>query len=137
MKFILTLLVFCCACALSQAQSDSAQVIQIDTQGVNVYADFELDDLLKVYKEVNRIDDTRDGYRIQIYYSNDMQEVNKAKSDFYMRYPDMVVYVQYEAPYHKIRVGDYATRLEATRGLQDLLADYQSAFVVESEIKIK
>ena len=104
---------------------------------VSYYQDRQISELADLYKVYNNKNDVADGYRIQISFSNDRQEAYNSKSKLYKELPDEKCYVEYEEPYYKLRLGDYATRLEAYDKLRLVLAKYPGAFVVRAKIKIK
>jgi hypothetical protein len=93
--------------------------------------------LLYKYKEYNRKREFGEGFRIQITYTDVRDEVYKSKGALYKEFPDLSSYVEYEQPSYKLRVGDFKSRLEATRYLQLVVTLYPGAFIVRDKIKIK
>jgi hypothetical protein len=104
---------------------------------VTFHQDRQVTELTDVYKTYNRKNDVTDGYRIQIAFSNDRQEAYNSKSKLYKDLPNEKCYVEYEEPYYKLRIGDYATRLEAYDKLRSVITKYPGAFVVRAKVKIK
>ena len=98
---------------------------------------YEISSLLNRYDEFNKKRDITEGYRIQITYSDIREDIYKSKSMLYHQFPDLGSYVEYEQPYFKLRLGDFATRLEATYYLQQTIALYPGAFIVKDKIKTK
>jgi hypothetical protein len=98
---------------------------------------YEISALLNRYDEFNKKRDITEGYRIQITYSDIREDIYKSKSMLYHQFPDLGSYVEYEQPYFKLRLGDFATRLEATYYLQQTIALYPGAFIVKDKIKTK
>ena len=93
----------------------------------------------KAHQQISR--DTAMGpnevYRIQIYNSNTygpaLKEFNVANEVF-----DGNVWLDYEVPYYKIRVGNFQTREEAEQYLQTAKdAGYPEAWVVRVKLNIK
>lgn len=77
------------------------------------------------------------GFRIQIFFdsgSNSSDRANQAKDQFQAKYPEIEAYVSWKAPNYRVRVGDYRTRLEAERALQQIMPDYPNAWVIKDEI---
>jgi hypothetical protein len=111
----------------SRAQNDN----------VSYHQDHQITELTELYKTFNKNNDVGDGYRIQVSFSNSRQEAYDNKSKLYKDLPDEKCYVEYEEPYYKLRIGDYATRLEAYDKLRTVLALYPGAFVVRAKVKIK
>lgn len=77
---------------------------------------------------------TRRGYRVQIGAYGSQAEAN-AMADRARSLLTRSVYIQYIAPYYKVRVGDFINKYEATQYKNQLRnTSYRDAWVVESEI---
>ena len=74
------------------------------------------------------------GFRVQIYAFNSRAGANSAAESARLQFPEKV-YVDYVAPYYKVRVGDCVTRTEAemlrARARQ---FGYTDAFIVETMV---
>jgi hypothetical protein len=78
------------------------------------------------------------GWRIQIFFDSGNNSKSKAynkKGVFMSMYPDMSVYLMFQSPYYKVRVGDFRTRMDAEGFKQKLLGAFPDAFVVKDEIR--
>jgi len=79
-----------------------------------------------------------EGYRIQIYASsnrNARDESNKARAAFINMFPDIVSYPLYAEPgYFKVRVGDFRTKIEATKLFQIISKEFPGAYIVPDVI---
>ena len=84
---------------------------------------------------VSRVTATGQGYRVQIgAYQSEMQAnsmADRARGSL-----GRSVYVQYVAPYYKVRVGNFIDKYSATQYKNQLrsTSSYRDAFVVSSEI---
>jgi hypothetical protein len=81
--------------------------------------------------------DAYESYRIQLYtsklYGPAAKELNIAREVF-----EQKVWMDYEVPYYKIRVGDFSNRDEAEKYLSTVReAGYESAWVVRVNVNIK
>ncbi|NJM15645.1 MAG: SPOR domain-containing protein [Bacteroidales bacterium] len=79
------------------------------------------------------------GYRIRIYSnsgSNARELVNEQKSMFLQSFPDTPVYLEYDAPFFKLYVGDYRRKYEAYQLMSQLQNKFPSAFIVSSQINL-
>jgi cell division septation protein DedD len=77
---------------------------------------------------------TRRGYRVQIGAYGSQAEAN-AMANRARGILTKSVYVQYVAPYYKVRVGDFTSKYEATQYKDQIRrTSYRDAWVVESEI---
>jgi hypothetical protein len=75
------------------------------------------------------------GFRIQVFSSSGVDEANLMKSITMEKFTNDSVYVVYDAPVYKIRVGDFVNRYEANQRLPDF-ADkgYRDAWIVPDRI---
>jgi hypothetical protein len=115
--------------ALSQASSGKVEVIQ----------DSRVDQLVAKHIELNQNRAGAPGYRIQIFFDSGNNSKTKGQTvyeEFRARYPEVPAYLTFKAPNYKVRVGDFRTRLEAVRFLQDLLPVYPGAYVITDWINI-
>ena len=69
----------------------------------------------------------RDGYRVQIYSSNQQQTAKAEALDLEARLKDKIsqtVYVQYLPPFWKVRLGDFKTYDEAREYKKEFVTQY-------------
>ncbi len=74
------------------------------------------------------------GFRIQIIQSTSRDPVFQKKAQFTRSY-SYKTYTSYTSPYFKLRVGDFKTRLEAYRALNEIERSFTEAFIVRDKIK--
>lgn len=77
------------------------------------------------------------GFRVQVAAesgSGSKDRALKVRSDIQKKFPGIPVYLTYEAPNFKIRLGDFQTFLEAAALCQKIRLWYPSAYVVEDQI---
>lgn len=74
------------------------------------------------------------GYRVQIYYGSDRREVFSRQAQFKSDYPKLNTYITYKEPNYYLRVGDYRTRLEAQKFLNELRSQYSTLFIFREKI---
>ena len=76
------------------------------------------------------------GYRLQLLNSNNRNQAFKLKYDLLTAYPDQKAYVSYQAPYFKVRFGNFLHRDEAEKMKKQLSKTYPAGvFVVEDAIE--
>lgn len=74
------------------------------------------------------------GYRIQILQTEDAQEARDVQRDAILEL-DTDVYLIYDNPYYKVRVGDFAVRYDAEVFLQNVQKKgYSGAWIVRTRI---
>jgi len=134
MKIVLTLL--CCFLM-------SYLFAQTDTTAVVIHKDARIDALIKKQIDINE-ETTRDsrrtasGYRILVMNSNDRKKVFDAKARIYQLYPELKPYLLYQAPFYKLKVGNFRTKEEAEEYLTELSRDFpKGLFVVRDIIEVK
>jgi len=77
------------------------------------------------------------GYRVQLFASNTNDGANQVASEARFKFTDQV-YVEYDAPYYKVRVGDFINRSDA-----EILREkaknsgYPDAWIVQTEVVAK
>ena len=74
------------------------------------------------------------GYRVQIYYGSDRREVFNEQSKFKVLYGKQHTYITYKEPNYYLRVGDFRTRLDAQKFLNELKANYPTLFIFREKI---
>lgn len=80
------------------------------------------------------------GYRIQIAaYSgvNSKSQAESARNSFNNLFPYTRAYLIYSEPYFKVRVGNYYTRLQAYKDLENIRETYPSAYIVPDKISYR
>ena len=61
------------------------------------------------------------GYRIQVINTNNRDEANKVKAEMLRRFPDQKVYLLYQAPNFRVRLGNFITQKEGAT-IQKMIA---------------
>jgi hypothetical protein len=80
-----------------------------------------------------------EGYRIQIYTASGNRSkllTERQKAEFSAAFPGTRSYITYDAPYYKLRVGDFRTRLDAEGFLRVISTKYIYAMVVPDRINL-
>jgi hypothetical protein len=106
------------------------------TGKIEYIQDARVDTLVNRYKRANESHASIEGYRIQITAGSNRTNVYQIKSQFYTAFPDIKQYIIYQAPNFKLRVGNYRTRLEAYKDLQEILQRFNGSFIIRDEIKL-
>lgn len=86
----------------------------------------------------------QDGFRVQIYSSNRQAEAKNEALQLEKNMSEVLsekVYVVYQSPFWKVRVGDYKTIEEAQQKKEELISRFaelqSSTYVVRDKIKVK
>lgn len=76
------------------------------------------------------------GYRLQVLSTRSRDEAFKLKSELLQRFPSQQTYILYQAPYFKVRIGNFTSKSAAIDFKNDLSKKYpQTAYVVEDIIE--
>ena len=59
--------------------------------------------------------DTVQGFRVQVVSTSDIEEANHFRDSVSVMVPNDWVYIVYQTPYYKVRVGDFLSRINANR----------------------
>lgn len=79
--------------------------------------------------------ETIPGFRVQALFTGDIDQANRTKDTLTTLLPDDWVYMVYEAPYYKVRVGNFIERPSANLMVKKLVSlGYTDAWVVRDNI---
>jgi len=79
--------------------------------------------------------ETIPGFRVQVLFTPDIEQANLSRDTLSYLLPEEWTYVVYDAPYYKIRVGNYIDRTSANLMIRKLVGlGYQDAWVVPDKI---
>lgn len=105
---------------------------------VNVVKDPRIDLLIKKQIYINTLAiRNQPGFRVQVISTNKRNEANDVKARVMQLQPDYRTYLDYQAPYFKVRVGDFKSREEAAELRDKLSNSFPGAvFVVPAIINV-
>lgn len=76
------------------------------------------------------------GYRLQLLSTNNRNQAFKLKYDLLTNFPDQKAYVSYQAPYFKVKFGNFLHREDAEKVRKQLSKTYLAGvFIVEDAIE--
>ena len=106
-------------------------------KNLNINQDPKLDKMLSWHISNNKINNSIEGYRVEIFFSSNTDAKEKAlrkKIEFLSIYPDNTVHVKYISPNFRVRVGDFRTKNEALKLYREIKDTYPVAFIVTDQI---
>ncbi len=109
---------------------------QAQNKFVQIQGDIKLDTLINRNIETNKAANTIQGFRIQIFFGSERKNAIEAKNKVLQLFPDADIYLIYQQPYFKVRVGDYRTKLEAHHLFKELLPHFDKIFIVPDKINL-
>ncbi len=106
---------------------------------IQIIQDDKVDLLVSKHIQINQNREGIEGYRIQIFFDSGNNSKTKAQSiyeGFKAKYPEVKAYLSFKSPNYKVRVGDYRTRLDAQRFLNDIIIEYPNAWIIADFINL-
>ena len=107
--------------------------IRAQQGNVNIQQNEKIDKLMEVKAELNKNNQIRDRYVIQLFYGD-----NGEANEVIKKYRDLYTYssqITYEAPNYKVWVGNFRNRLEADRALLKIKENFPAAFIPKPQRK--
>lgn len=105
-----------------------------------IYQDAAIDTLISRHVEANRLSGGVDGYRIQVYrksHRTAREEADKVMARLISDYPDLKAYQDFERPnFYIVRLGDFRTRIEATKMLTMVRRSFSDSYIVRQKINL-
>jgi hypothetical protein len=117
-------------------QEDTIQPVIL--QNLEVNQDPRLDKMLNWHIEKNIKKDGMDGFRVEIFFSSELDALAQSKMkkvEFLSEYPDYEVHIKYDSPNFRVRIGDFRTKNEALKLHKKIERNYPMAFIVPDKIK--
>lgn len=79
--------------------------------------------------------ETLQGFRVQLLATNMFEEANATRNTVTQLFPDLWIYLVFEAPTYKIRAGDFSNRAEAKPLLDQFKAQgFRNAWIVPDKV---
>ena len=92
-----------------------------------------LDSLITHCQRSNYNQTQLDGFRVQIYSGSGIKskdEAASAQARFLKAFPDKKAYIIYNAPFWRVRVGDFRSRSEAMAMLNEVKPSFSGSYIV-------
>lgn len=105
-----------------------------------VNRDPRLDRLIEKHRQYNQANPGVDGFRVQIFFdsgNNSKKAAQTTREKFMETHPDVPAYLTFNAPYYRVRIGNFRTKLEAEGFLFQLATAYPNAFTVPDRVQIE
>ena len=112
-----------------------AQTMPIGKDSLIMNTDSRVTKLQQKYVELNKLKQSCAGYRIQVHFGNEREKAKEIKTKFLQAFPDIPAYDSYQSPNFRVRVGDFRSKLEASKYLKQISASFPSSFIVTDNIK--
>ena len=119
------------------AQADSSGI------GVLVHKDPRVDLLVKKQASINTVSKksigrTMRGYRLMVLNTNKREDAIAAKTKVYTYFPELKAYLTYQAPFFKLKAGNFKTRDEAEKYKREMAPLFpKGVFILNDTIEVK
>jgi len=120
----------------SSAQTDTVS-------SVIIHKDPRVDLLVKKQASINIISKksvghTTRGYRLLVLNTNKREDAINAKTKIYTYFPELKAYLVYQAPFFRLKAGNFKTRDEAEKYKQQMTPLFpKGVFIVNDTIEVK
>lgn len=113
------------------SQSDTtfntkSEIISINQKGV--------DKLVSKYKQILKKTGGVEGWRIQLIFKAQKEEILPYQIKFTNLYPEIPVQIAFDSPNYKLTVGNFRTRNEALKIKHQISKDFPGAYPVQISI---
>lgn len=142
LAFLLPFLLFWQWSYSQSVQQDNSTLIKQTPdifQKINSKQDSDLVDLVNLHIRRNQQGGNMQGFRVEIFFSSELNARQKAqniKNEFLTAFPTYNVYISYFSPDFKVRVGNFRTRNEAIKAMNEIKGQFPRAFVVPDLIEL-
>jgi hypothetical protein len=79
----------------------------------------------------------QDGYRIKIHFGIDKEIADGVRTKFQKSFPDCLTYREYQQPNFVVLIGDYKSKLEAFKFLNEIKSEFPNAYIIKDKINVK
>lgn len=122
--------------ALSQESSDIFSQVTTPSGGGNVkiHQDAYVKQLIISHVEDNGRSESMEGFRIQLYSGSSKKaksDALSAKMKFLSIFPDIPVYLEYNAPFWRVRAGDFRSKNESMELYSKLKSFFPESYPVK------
>lgn len=110
---------------------------KIELTSQPLYINEKVDAIIDRKAEKNRAIKYANGYRIQLYVGRDRKTLEETKAFASQAYPNLTPYLTFSLPIYKLKIGDFLTKPDAERLLNQLKDQFPDAILVSEKIDIK
>ncbi|WP_448701465.1 SPOR domain-containing protein [Mucilaginibacter sp. AW1-3] len=109
---------------------------------VTVVKDPRIDTVLAKRAELSKLpnsgqsSNSGNGFRVQFFMGSNRTEAYNAQAKFNELYPDIKTYIMYSEPNFKVKAGDFKSRLEASRLMEQLRKQFTSLIIIPEKINL-
>jgi hypothetical protein len=76
------------------------------------------------------------GYRVQFFSGANRKDAFNAQNRFQQMHPELRTYINYKEPNFKVKGGDFRSRLEASKIVQELKGIFSPLYIISEKINL-
>jgi len=120
--FLFITLPFLLAGQTDTTLNEKEEITSINEEGI--------DALVHKYENILKAKNGAEGWRVQLLFKAKQKEIMQLKINFINLYPEIPAYLEYDAPYYRVRVGNFRTKLEAIKIKHQISKNFPGAYPV-------
>ena len=101
---------------------------------VNVSTSATITQMMDQFTSTNKAESTIKGWRIQIITTNNRRKMEAARTKFSSMYPDIDVKWNHVAPYYRVKVGAYESKMQLMGFLLELKKEFPGVIPVMDNV---
>ncbi len=129
MKYLF--IIYCLLFATYICKADDFDSLEVKNN-VIYFKDPRVDILQKIYSR-KPAGPAKKMVRVQVFQATARDQVFDAKTKFSTRFPGIPTFITYSSPNFKLRAGEFATKQEAFKFLQQIKSSFPLSFVIEEK----
>ena len=126
--FIFIALPFILVAQRDTTLNENKEITSVNEQGI--------DALVHKYENILKAKNGVEGWRVQLLFKAKQKEIMQLKIDFINLYPEIPAYLEYDAPYYRVRVGNFITKIEAIKIKHQISKNFPGAYPVPEIINL-
>jgi len=104
---------------------------------LNISKDSRIDEILEFLGSSSPAEPVRiSGYRVQVFFDQNRDLALGEKAKFMSLHPKTKAYMEWDAPNHYVRVGNYYTKQQALALIEELKGAFPTATVIQCKIEL-
>ena len=126
--FIFITLPFILVAQTDTTVNENNEITSVNEQGI--------DALVHKYENILKAKNGVEGWRVQLLFKDKKKVIMQLKNNFINLYPEIPIYLKHEAPFYKLRVGNFRTKLEAIKIKHQISKNFPGAYPVPEIINL-
>ena len=100
------------------------------------YSSKKIQKLILKHNRINKNKNGLIGFRLQIAFASKKESILEKRLKFITKYPSIPIYLSYNAPYYKLRIGNFRNKLDALKTKEKIIENYPGTYIVTETIPL-